>query len=70
MSAPAHDHARTAYDALAPGYDTLTSGHDHDRWTEVLEQLVREAGLRGRRLLDVACGTGNTMLPMLAAATR
>lgn len=59
------DHARRAYDALAPGYDDLTRGHDHDRWTAVLEARARAAGLAGSRLLDVACGTGNTMLPML-----
>jgi SAM-dependent methyltransferase len=59
------DHARLAYDALAPGYDDLTRGHDHARWTELLEARARAAGLTGRRLLDAACGTGNTMLPML-----
>jgi len=60
------DHAERAYDALAPGYDDLTRGHDHARWTGLLESRAREAGLDGPRLLDVACGTGNTMLPMLA----
>jgi ubiquinone/menaquinone biosynthesis C-methylase UbiE len=60
------DHAQLAYDALAPGYDDLTRGHDHDGWTALLELRAREAGLSGSRLLDVACGTGNTMLPMLA----
>jgi SAM-dependent methyltransferase len=59
------DHARLAYDVLAPGYDDLTRGHDHDGWTALLEARAREAGLCGTRLLDVACGTGNTMLPML-----
>ena len=60
------DHAERAYDALAPGYDDLTRGHDHAGWTALLEQRAHEAGLRGNRLLDVACGTGNTILPMLA----
>lgn len=59
------DHARRAYDALAPAYDLLTTEHDHDRWTELLEACARDAGLQGTRLLDVACGTGNTLVPML-----
>jgi ubiquinone/menaquinone biosynthesis C-methylase UbiE len=60
------DHAERAYDALAPGYDDLTRGHDHAKWTKLLEARAREAGLEGCRLLDVACGTGNTIVPMLA----
>jgi SAM-dependent methyltransferase len=60
------DHAERAYDALAPGYDDLTRGHDHARWTALLEERAREAGLSGVQLLDVACGTGNTIVPMLA----
>jgi SAM-dependent methyltransferase len=59
------DHGRRAYDALAPGYDDLTRGHDHAAWTALLEARAGDAGLRGTRLLDIACGTGNTMLPML-----
>lgn len=59
------DHARTAYDALAPHYDRLTAHHRYDEWTADLERLARDAGLRGRRLLDVACGTGKSFLPFL-----
>jgi ubiquinone/menaquinone biosynthesis C-methylase UbiE len=62
----AADHAREAYDALAPGYDALTAHHDHEGWTRILLERAEAAGLRGRRLLDVACGTGNTLAPMVA----
>jgi SAM-dependent methyltransferase len=57
---------REAYDALAPAYDLLTASHDHAAWAEQLERLALDAGLAGRRLLDVGCGTGSSALPMLA----
>jgi SAM-dependent methyltransferase len=59
-------HARLAYDAFAPFYDDFTAHHDYDDWTATLERLARECGLRGDRLLDVACGTGKSFLPFLA----
>jgi SAM-dependent methyltransferase len=50
---------------MAPSYDAFTAHHRYDEWTATLEELAREAGLRGRRLLDVACGTGKSFLPFL-----
>jgi SAM-dependent methyltransferase len=57
--------ARDAYDALAGAYDALTAGYDHDTWLDRLERLALDYGLRGRTLLDVACGTGKSFLPLL-----
>jgi SAM-dependent methyltransferase len=54
-----------AYDAVADGYDLLTDGYAYDRWTRELERLALAHGLAGRRLLDVACGTGKSFLPFL-----
>jgi SAM-dependent methyltransferase len=59
------DATREAYDVLAPGYETMTAHHRYDEWTELLEGLAIEAGLQGRRLLDVACGTGKSFEPFL-----
>jgi SAM-dependent methyltransferase len=59
------DHARVAYDGLAPAYDLFTGGHDHGAWAGLLERLALHHGLAGRRLLDVGCGTGSALLPMV-----
>jgi SAM-dependent methyltransferase len=59
------DDARAAYDALAPAYDTLTAAYAYEPWLAALEQLAQRHGLTGRRVLDVACGTGNSFLPLL-----
>jgi SAM-dependent methyltransferase len=67
---PAAEHARAAYDALAPGYDALTAHHDHAAWTASLLERAEAVGVRGRRLLDVACGTGNTLVPMVERGFR
>jgi SAM-dependent methyltransferase len=57
--------ALAAYEELAPHYDALTAGYDHDVWLAALEQVALRHGLRGRRLLDVGCGTGKSFLPLL-----
>lgn len=57
--------ALLAYERLAPIYDRFTAGYDHDGWVARLEQLARDHGLRGRRALDVGCGTGKSFMPLL-----
>lgn len=67
-TAPAVDCAAVAlatYEALANAYDEQTADYGYDRWLTVLERLAVEHGLAGRRVLDVACGTGKSFAPLL-----
>jgi SAM-dependent methyltransferase len=58
------DSALGAYEGLAEHYDEFTADYDYETWLGALEALALEHGLRGRRLLDVACGTGKSFEPM------
>jgi SAM-dependent methyltransferase len=46
-------------------YDVITAGHRYDEWLTAIERVALEHGLRGRRVLDVACGTGESFAPLL-----
>lgn len=61
----AGDSAREAYDTWAPVYDEFNRGYMFERWTGKLLAKAEEAGMGGKRLLDIACGTGMSTLPML-----
>lgn len=57
--------AEIAYEAIAPVYDEFTHHHDYELWLGSLLTGLERLGLRGNRLLDVACGTGKSFIPML-----
>jgi SAM-dependent methyltransferase len=59
-----------AYEDLAPLYDAFTAHHDYEGWTDTLEVLSRRHGLRGDRVLDLACGTGKSLVPWTARGYR
>ena len=59
------DPALLAYERCAGYYDQLTADYDHDAWLLSIEQVALAHGLRGRRVLDVACGTGKSALPLI-----
>jgi SAM-dependent methyltransferase len=57
--------AEIAYEAIAPVYDDFTAHHDYELWLGNLLPELERHGLSGQRLLDVACGTGKSFIPML-----
>jgi SAM-dependent methyltransferase len=62
--------ALAAYETFAPFYDRYTCDHGHDEWMTDVDAILRRHGLPGRRLLDVACGTGKSFLPLLCRGYR
>jgi ubiquinone/menaquinone biosynthesis C-methylase UbiE len=56
---------KRTYDAFAPAYDEFNKGYMYERWTGRLLGKAEEAGLQGKRLLDVACGTGLSFVALL-----
>ncbi|MCL6477809.1 MAG: class I SAM-dependent methyltransferase [Peptococcaceae bacterium] len=52
-----------SYRGLAAVYDRLVAGVDFDGWIDYVESLLRHFGYGPGSVLDLACGTGNTLLP-------
>src|SRR3954470_13766597 len=50
---------------MAPYYDAFTASYAHKAWLEGLGRELRALGLTGNRVLDVACGTGKSSLPLV-----
>jgi SAM-dependent methyltransferase len=59
-----------AFQAMAPAYEAFTAHEDHESWLGQLVPHLERYGLVGTRLLDVACGTGRSFVPMLARGWR
>lgn len=53
-----------AYHKFAEVYDEVMSGVDYEGWANYVEQLLRRHHCQPQKVLDLACGTGNTSLPM------
>jgi ubiquinone/menaquinone biosynthesis C-methylase UbiE len=58
--------AAAAFDAFASNYDVFTEHQDYEWWWSALLPLAEAAGLSGSRVLDVACGTGKSLGPLVA----
>lgn len=52
------------YGAFAEYYDSLTSNVSYEEIGEYLDTLLKENGVSGGILLDLACGTGSVSLQM------
>lgn len=59
------DPASIAYGSLAPYYDAFTRGYEHERWLASLTERARALGLPSGPVLDVACGTGKSLKPLI-----
>lgn len=59
-----------AFQAMAPVYDVFTAGEDHQGWLAGLLHCLDRYGPAGNRLLDVACGTGKSLIPTVARQWR
>lgn len=57
--------ARTTYDAMASAYDVFNKAYQYESWTGKLLAEAQGAGLEGKRLLDVGCGTGLSFVALL-----
>lgn len=57
--------AEVAFEAMGPVYDDFTAHHDYELWLGSLIPELEANGLTGKKLLDVACGTGKSFIPLL-----
>src|SRR5262249_14134751 len=57
--------AAAAYQAFASIYDDFSYRNDYEAWFSALLPELQRRGLRTGRLLDVGCGTGRALEPML-----
>ncbi len=51
------------YEGLAAAYDYLVQGVDFEGWIDYVEQILRKFGVSATSVADIACGTGNTIIP-------
>lgn len=57
--------AEAGYSALAPLYDEFVAHPLYRRWVLAIERRAREIGVRGPTLLDIGCGTGRSLTPLI-----
>jgi SAM-dependent methyltransferase len=58
------------YEPLARVYDAFTAASDYEAWTTHVLALAAGYGWRGSEVLDVACGTGKSFMPLVERGFR
>lgn len=58
------DEPEKPYDRLAQVYDYLMTGTDYYGWAGYIQRILEEHGCPGKRVLDLACGTGSSTLAL------
>jgi SAM-dependent methyltransferase len=59
------DPAKQAYETFADVYDDFNSANDYEMWFSALLPPLERLGLHRGSLLDIGCGTGRAIAPML-----
>lgn len=54
------------YSAFAEIYDRVMRDVDYDSWIEHIFHLIQKCKIHGKKILDLACGTGNFTLRLAA----
>lgn len=52
------------YEGLSKIYDDMMSGVDYEAWADYVLGAARRFGCEPQTILDLACGTGSTTLPL------
>lgn len=52
------------YTGFAEVYDALMSDVNYERWADLYAALMNAYGIRGGKVCECACGTGNLTLPL------
>ena len=53
------------FSQLAKVYDAIMADIDYDLWTQFIFKQLDKRGWQGKSILDIGCGTGNSLLPLL-----
>ncbi len=54
------------YSKLAEIYDCLVAGINYEEWADYIEAILEKYSCKTKYIADLACGTGNTTLPLAA----